>query len=139
MKKIFLGLLLFLGLMVLSTSGASAHADDSSYRHAYKPYVVAGTNEMRARINNHSTVSQNRLVCVEAFNNASGAKTHLGCLWVGTDAMGGTNWAREFNAPTYLLKTGTYTVKYTYKAWDGSWHAIKSVNLTTQNGHYQAL
>lgn len=138
LKRIISGLFLFLAMMAISASGASAHTDDNAYRLAFKPVVVSGTTQMRARINNHSSTPQNRLVCIEAFNNAGGAKTHLGCLWVGLDGMGGENWAREFNAPTYLLTAGTYTVKYTYKAWDGSWHAIKSVDLITQNGSYTA-
>ena len=138
LKKLFLGLLLVLGLMVFLPRSASAHTDDNAYRLAYKPYVTAN-KEMTARINNHSMSNQNRLVCVEAWNNASGAKTHLGCLWLGLDGMGGTWWGKEFNAPTYLLKTGSYTVRYTYKASDGFWHTIKSVNMTAQSGSYTAM
>ena len=138
MKKILLGLFVFLSLVVLSTAQASASTIDHSYRHAYKPVVVMETKEMKARINNHSSMNQNNLVCVEAFNDTTGKKTHLGCLWLSLDAMGGQWWGKEFNAPTYMLAKGSYTVKYTFRSNDGSWHPIMSIWLKTQNGNYRA-
>jgi len=139
MKKIVLGVFIVLGMFLALPAKASAHTDGTDLRHAYQPVVVRETNATKARINNHTNVAVSKLVCVEAFKNSNGAKTHLGCLTVNLDPhMGGSNWAAEFEVPTYLLGPGIYTLKYTFRDTDGSWHAIKSISLTTMNGSYTA-
>lgn len=119
------------------TGSASADEGNGTLRHAYKPYTVSETKWLRARVDNFSTQPQKRLVCVEAFNVANNAKTHLGCLWVdlaGYNSQG--MWAAEFDAPTTMLSPGTYNVVYTYQGGDGMWHRIQSVNLQMQDGMY---
>ncbi len=90
---------------------------------------------MTARVDNFSSGSVKRLVCVEAYNNGTGAHMHLGCLWVSLDPYNSSgNWASEFNAPTNWLGAGNWTVAYNYQATDGSWRHIWSVNLTNWDG-----
>ncbi len=139
MKKILLSLLFAVALLfVLPTSVSANDNKGDTLRHAYKPYTVTETRAMRARVDNFSTAPQKRLVCVEAWNNASGAKNHLGCLWVDLQGMGGESWAVEFDAPTFTLKAGSYTVAYTYQDEWGKWHRIKSVNMQVSDGAYVA-
>lgn len=142
MKKLLMAILFAAGLLFVLPTSASA--DDninnagSTLRHAYQPTTVATTQMMRARVDNFSTSAQKRLVCVEAFNNASNVKTHLGCLWVELDPMGGKNWAAEFDAPTNWLRPGSYTVVYTYQDDSGNWQRIRSLTLQQQDGMYVA-
>lgn len=141
MKKILFSFLFALGLLVLLPQSVSAHgADEGTLRHAYRPVVVEKTQAMRARVDNFTKVQQKRLVCVEAFNKVSNAKTHLGCLWVDLAPMGSTmsDWAFEFDAPTYWLTTGNYNVVYTYQGTDGAWHHVKSINMQVTDGMYAA-
>lgn len=140
MKKLFLALAFL--VTVLFVGPTSASADDGSgttLRHAYRPVTVDTTRAMRARVDNFTPVAQKRLVCVEAFNNATNVKTHLGCLWVDLSPMGGNMWAAEFDAPTYKLVAGNYTVVYTYQDDAGSWHRIKSTDLKVMDGMYRAM
>ena len=107
--------------------------------HAYKPVSKYETNEVQARVNNNTNVSQKRLVCVEAFNSSSNIKTHLGCLWVDLAPMNsGGMWAMDFNTPTNNLKPGNYRIVYTYQDEGGMWHHIKSINHQVWDGSYQA-
>ena len=116
---------------------ASAHEENGTLRHAYKPYTVSETKWMRARVDNFSSQPQKRLVCVEAFNVSTNAKTHLGCLWVDLASYNSMGmWAFEFDVPTTWLAPGTYNVVYTYQGADGMWHRIKSINLEMQDGLY---
>lgn len=139
MKKILLSLLFVVALLfVVPTSVSADEGKGDTLRHAYKPYTVAETKAMRARVDNFSTAPQKRLVCVEAWNNANGARNHLGCLWVDLQGMGSEVWAVEFDAPTFTLKPGSYTVAYTYQDESGSWHRIKSVNMQMSDGAYVA-
>ncbi len=122
---------------------ASMNQQGSTYRHAYKPQAVqqqpgmVNSTAMRARVDNFSNTEQHRLVCVEAWKG--GSKTHLGCLQAHTDAMGGQNWSYEFDTPQVSsLSSGTYQIAYSYQEADGSWHGVRSVNMTVQNGQYQA-
>jgi len=143
MKKLLLTLLFALVVAVLLPRSALAHQseDEGTLRHAYRPVVVEKTQAMRARVDNFTQVQQKRLVCVEAFNKVSNAKTHLGCLWVDLAPMNSTmsDWAFEFDAPTYLLTTGNYNVVYTYQSTDKQWHHIKSIDLKVTDGMYMAL
>lgn len=136
MKKIILACLVFLfGLFLVPSASAD---DGSALKHAYKPVTIQETQWTRARVNNHTTIPQKRLVCVEAFNNANNAKTHLGCLWVDLAGMGTVDsmWAAEFDAPTSWLSPGSYTVVYTYQDEGGMWHRINSMTNQVQNGMY---
>ena len=142
MNKI-ISLLTFLvvGVFAFALSGTPALASgtNGTLRHAYKPYVVSSTWAMRARIDNFSTSPQSRLVCVEAFNQATGAKSHLGCLTLNLAAYNSMDaWAAEFDAPTYWLKPGNYRVVYTYQAANGSWHRVKSIFLKQLDGMYRS-
>lgn len=133
---------LVIGVVVFAFSGnsVSAASTNGTLRHAYKPFVVDSTRAMRARIDNFSTSPQSRLVCVEAFNQATGAKSHLGCLTLDLAAYNSMEaWAVEFDAPTYWLKPGSYRVVYTYQATDGSWHRIKSIFLQQLDGMYRSV
>ena len=137
MKKIILSFLFVAGLLLIGPKAVSADQGSSSTLvHAYRPYKVAETNWTRARVNNNTMTAQKRLVCVEAFSNATGAKTHLGCLWVQLDPMGVNSWAKEFDAPTSWLKPGSYTVVYTYQDDQGMWQHIMSVNMQNWDGAY---
>lgn len=138
MKKLLFVFFLAVGLLFVLPAKASADEGTSpSVRHAYRPYTVAENGWMKARINNVADMPQKRLVCVEAFNNANNAKTHLGCLWVDMAAHNsGGMWGVEFNAPTSWLSPGNYTVVYTYQAGDGSWNRIKSMDLKVMDGMY---
>lgn len=136
-KNLLFAFFFILAALVLVPSGVSADEGNGTLRHAYKPFTVTETGWTRARVDNFSGVAQKRLVCVEAFNNATNTKTHLGCLWVDLAPMGSTSdWAFEFNAPTHMLSPGTYNVVYTYQAADGMWHRIKSINLQMQDGAF---
>ena len=136
MKKIILAVFVFLFGLFLVPANVSAD-DGGTLRHAYKP-MTTENQWMKARVNNHTTMHQKRLVCVEAFNNANNAKTHLGCLWVDLAAMGTVDsmWAAEFDAPTSWLSPGSYTVVYTYQDEGNMWHRIKSVNMQMMDGTY---
>lgn len=137
MKKFFFALLFLVGILLVSPSAVSADdGSGSTLTHAYKPFTVAGTNWTRARINNNTVMAQKRLVCVEAFNNATNAKNHLGCLWVQLDPMGSNMWAKEFDAPTAWLNPGSYRVVYTYQDDQGMWQHIKSVNMQVWDGAF---
>ena len=138
LKSLILTLTFLVVALFVFTGSASADEGSGTLRHAYKPTTVAATQWTRARVDNFTAVQQKRLVCVEAFNNATNAKTHLGCLWVNLAPMGSTvsDWAFEFDVPTNMLSPGSYNVVYTYQADDGSWHQIKSVNLQTQVGQF---
>ena len=139
MIKNFLFVLLFvLAAVLVLPVKASADEGNGALRHAYKPYTVAETKWMRARVDNFSNMPQKSLVCVEAFNVSTNAKTHLGCLWVDLASYNSTTgmWAAEFDAPTTMLSPGTYNVVYTYQGADGNWNRIKSVSLEMQDGMY---
>lgn len=142
MKKLLLSILFTVGVLLLLPQSASAHeaSDEGTLRHAYRPVTVEKTQTMRARVDNFTQVQQKRLVCVEAFNKANNAKTHLGCLWVDLAPMGSTmsDWAFEFDAPTYWLTTGNYKVVYTFQGADGGWHHIKSISMQITDGMYTA-
>ena len=140
-KKIVLSLVLSLGLLVVlggSEAKAAHDTDSTSVRHAYRPYTNPKTRGTVARVDNFVPRDVNRLVCVEAFNVASGHKTHLGCLSIPMSAYNATtgNWAFEFEAPTYTLARGTYKVRYTYRDDNGRWNLIRSVTLTVQDGSF---
>lgn len=138
-KFLTMAIFSFVLLLLVPTSASASDGSDNTLRHAYKPYQVAGRNTMNARVDNFDNQPVKRLVCVEAFNNASGRKTHLGCLWVDLAAHNSLNqWAAEFEAPTNWLKTGSYRVVYTFQSPNGSWHRIMSVNLTANDGSYVA-
>lgn len=120
-------------------AGTPTHSD-GTLRHAYKPVTVTENGMMRARVNNMTSAPVNTLVCVEAFNNATSNKTHLGCLRVmldptKTDGM----WAREFDAPTNWLKPGNYTIVYTYQGTNDVWHRVLSMQMTVQDGMYRSF
>jgi len=140
LKRILIALVLALGVLLVGTSDAKAShdVDSTSVRHAYRPYTNRTTRETVARVDNFVPMDVSRLVCVEAFNVATGHKTHLGCLTVQLNAYNSTtgNWAFEFNAPTYLLGQGNYRVRYTYQDMNGVWRLIKSVSLTVQDGAF---
>lgn len=124
---------------VTTSSNTATVQKGAELRHAYKPFTVTETKMMRARINNSSDSSQQRLVCVEAFNNVNGAKTHLGCLQIHLAPMNSNNpWAQEFDAPTSTLTKGNYTVAYSYQAADGNWHGIKSMDMRVTNGTFSS-
>ena len=109
----------------------------SEIRHAYQPTVVTETGWTRARVQNVTNMPKHTLVCVEAWNQMNNSRTHLGCLHVDLAAWGSMdNFAREFDAPTSWLTPGKYTIAYNYQAADGSWHAVRSMNLDTLNGNY---
>lgn len=120
------------------TNTQSTWWQGSELRHAYQPYVVQDTGWMRARVNNVTSVPQNRLVCVEAFRTDNNMKTHLGCLQtnIGTVNSTSDNWSTEFNAPTNWLNPGSYKVAYTYRGDNGQWYGIKSMNMQVMNGQY---
>lgn len=106
-------------------------------KHAYQPVVVSDTGWTRARVNNVAVNPGSRLVCVEAWNNATSMKSHLGCLdtdW--TNSGIAANWSREFDAPTGTLMPGSYKVMYTYRASDGSWHDVTGMNGRAMNTMY---
>lgn len=131
---IILGLFIVIAGVVMALPNkveASYHHD---LRHAYQPTTIQSGDQkgwMKARVDNFAVVDQTRLVCVEAFNQATNRKTHLGCLSV-------SSGANEFNAPTHWLRPGWYRVVYTYQATNGSWHRILSTNLRIQDGWYRA-
>ena len=134
---LFLASFVLIALAFAVAPTAASAASNGSLRHAHQPYVVAGTGAMRARVDNFATMPQSRLVCVEAFRTDNGAKTHLGCLTLNLASYRSADqWAVEFDAPTYWLKHGNYRVVYTYQAADGSWHRIKSIFLSMQDGRY---
>ena len=137
-KNFLFALLLVLTVILVLPVKASADEGNGTLRHAYKPFTVSETKWMRARVDNFSNMPQKRLVCVEAFNVSTNAKTHLGCLWVDLAGFNSTTgmWAAEFDAPTTMLAPGTYTVVYTYQGADGMWNRIKSMNLEMQDGMY---
>lgn len=135
-KLVLFAFFVILAVIFILPRNASADEGNGTLRHAYKPFTVTETKWMRARVDNFSAVPQKRLVCVEAFNVSTNAKTHLGCLWVDLAGRGGDMWAAEFDAPTNMLSPGTYNVVYTYQAADGSWNRIKSINLEMQDGMY---
>jgi hypothetical protein len=141
-KKLLVAMFVVLGLLVVvgnsSVAKASHDTDSTSVRHAYRPYTNPNTRGMVARVDNFVPRDVNRLVCVEAFNVATGHKTHLGCLSIPMDSYNTTtgHWAFEFEAPTYWLAQGTYNVRYTYRDDNGNWNLIKSVVLTVQNGTF---
>ncbi len=138
MKQLLAIVVLFLGFLFLgSLSSVAAQEKGTTLRHAYKPFTVSETRMMRARVDNFSSDPQKRLVCVEAFNNATNVKTHLGCLWLDLAAFNSPGmWATEFDAPTNTLSAGNYTVVYTYQETDGTWHEIKSVELNMLRGMF---
>lgn len=140
LKRILIALVLALGVLSLGATDAKAShdVDSTSVRHAYRPYTNRNTRETTARVDNFIPMDISRLVCVEAFNVATGHKTHLGCLTVELKAYNSTtgNWAFEFNAPTYMLGQGKYRVKYTYQDMNGNWRLIKSVLLNIQDGTF---
>lgn len=138
MKKALLVFALVLGFMALASGKEAKAATNGTLKHAYKPYTVTKTRAMRARIDNFAP-AQTRLVCVEAFNQANGAKTHLGCLSVPFASYNSDGaWAFEFDTPTYWLAPGNYRVAYTYQDDFGDWHQIKSVNQTVMDGSYRS-
>jgi hypothetical protein len=139
--KFFVAAFFIAAFLFVMPTGASA--DDGSgavLRHAYKPVVLNNINMMQARVNNHTSMPQKRLVCVEAFNTASNAKTHLGCLWVDLAAWGSEGmYASQFNVPLGMLMPGNYNVVYTYQGDNGAWYRIKSINMQVQDGTYSAM
>ena len=138
MFKNFLFAFIFILAAMVVVPNVSADEGNGTLRHAYKPVTVTETKWMRARVDNFAAIPQKRLVCVEAFNVATNAKTHLGCLWVDLAATNSSTgmWAAEFDVPTTMLSSGTYNVVYTYQGGDGLWHRIKSINLEMQDGLY---
>ena len=137
LKNLLLAFCFILAAIVL-VPNASADEGNNTLRHAYKPFTVTETKWTRARVDNFSDTPQKRLVCVEAFNVATNAKTHLGCLWVDLAAHNSStgSWAAEFDAPTNMLSSGTYNVVYTYQGGDGMWHRIQSISLQMQDGMF---
>lgn len=135
MRKFFLLPLLMVGFFFfLPTQAFADNSMGDTIRHAYKPVAVVGSNAVRARVNNTVMSPTKNLVCVEAFNSAN-VKTHLGCLWVELASYQSSGmWGFEFDAPTNMLKPGVYTVVYTYKASDGNWYRIKSMDLKVMDG-----
>lgn len=140
MRKLLLACLFVAGLFFVFPKSAAAANGDGSLRHAYRPHVVTETRAMRARIDNFATMPQNKLVCVEAMKTKTHHRTHLGCLRVNLDSFGSTmaEWAVEFDAPTYMLPRGTYTVMYFYQGMDGAWHKVLSTTLKNQDGMFTA-
>lgn len=141
MRKLLFALLFVFSLMLaLPTTTFAEDGTGTTLRHSYRPFTNTVNNAMRARVDNFTPTQQKRLVCVEAWNNASGARNHLGCLWVDLAPMNSTvaNWASEFEAPTYWLKRGTYTVVYTYQDEMGNWNRIRSTTLQKLDGTYTA-
>lgn len=128
--KFLLCLVFIITAFLLVPRGVFAQGtDEDTFRHAYKPYVNPD-NSMKARVDNFSTMPGTRLVCVEAFNNATGAQRHLGCLSISLAAFNTSGmWAMDFNAPTFMLGPGSYKVVYNYKGVDNMWHHIRSVDL----------
>lgn len=134
-------------VLLLSPSVASAQQNDlrsdfgGEVRHAYQPTTVQSTRWMRARVNNITNMPVKRLVCVEAFNNASSTKTHLGCLWVDLSATNSTTgmWAAEFDAPTAWLRPGHYTIVYTYQDQFGNWNRVTSMTGQVLNGVFHSI
>lgn len=100
---------------------APAQMWGNDLRHGYTPVAVNNNQWVRARVHNVTGVSQNELVCVEAFGTGGG-KTHLGCLTIPWQQ---TNWVQEFDAPLTSLGTGTYNIAYTYRMQNGNWAGIK--------------
>lgn len=125
---------LTIGLVALAAVfPASAFAQTApDVRHAYQPTMVHNTGWMNARVNNVVMNPNDRLVCVEAFPTTGAAKTHLGCLDVHWGQA--NHWSQEFNAPTNWLGSGTYNVKYTYRAGDGTWHDVTDMSGNTMSG-----
>lgn len=136
MRKLFLTLFAVGGFLLFAPNTVSAQgAEEGTLRHAYKPVVVSTTGAVRARVDNFSTAPVKRLVCVEAFNNISNAKTHIGCLWVELDSYNSTGmWAKEFDAPTTMLMPGSYRVVYTYQGTDQVWYRVKSLTMQVEDG-----
>ena len=141
-KKVTIFLFAFVVFGFVTAGNASAHdvyaESGAALRHAYKPTTVSETGWMKARVDNFAPMPVSTLVCVTAYNQANGNGTHLGCLKVNLDSHNGNNWAVEFNAPTYQLAPGTYTVAYTYQDGAGNWQRIKSLSLQIQDGVYRA-
>ncbi len=129
LKKLLFVFLFLISLFLVGPSITSAaEMVGKALQHAYRPYRTE-TNWTRARVNNVTSAPQKRLVCVEAWNNVTGGKTHLGCLWVDLAPMGSmSDWAKEFDVPTSWLAPGSYTIRYSYQADDGSWHGISGMS-----------
>ena len=123
-KKMIIAVVLAVAFGAFGASSANA-ADLDTFRHAFTPHKDIVTGELVARLDNLTNQHISRLVCVEARNTSTGARTHLGCLMVEVDpTMSGGNWAVQFGAPMYLLGHGTYQVSYNYQASDGTWHLV---------------
>lgn len=138
-KALAVAVFAFVAILFVPTSAHASNGTGDTLRHAYKPYQVTGRNAVNARVDNFSTQPVKRLVCVEAFNNSSGVKTHLGCLWVDLASYNSQgNWAYEFETPTGQLRPGSYRVVYTYQGSDGGWYHIKSVTMQVTDGMYTA-
>lgn len=137
-KILIAALFMVAALFVLPSTASAQTTSNGTLRHAYKPVQVGDV--MQARVNNHTSMHQKRLVCVEAMNNNTKANFHRGCLMVDLAPMGSTtaHWAMEFRAPMAGLPTGTYTVMYNYQDDAGNWHRIKSVTMQVQDGTYVA-
>lgn len=134
MKKFLLGVLLFLAVSISPTVtfAEEGHtlAVGHDLRHAYQPFQMQN-GDVRARVNNVTGNAQNKLVCVEAWNNATNAKKHLGCMTMNWNQ----NWSQEFNTPTNNLGAGNYSVQYSYQDANGMWHGIVSMDDKITHGN----
>lgn len=147
MKNFLLGAFLFLAVSVFPTSifadqtmtqaqSTQGHtlAVGHDLRHAYQPFQTQN-GDVRARINNVTMNAQNKLVCVEAWNNASNVKTHLGCLTMNWNQNNNNVWSQEFDTPTNKLGSGNYSVQYSYQDTNGMWHGIVSMDDNVTHGN----
>lgn len=79
-------------------------------------------------ITNWVNAPMTRLVCVEAFNTSTSARTHLGCVLVNFNADGTPIANANINVPLTSLTTGTYRIVYSYQDSAGFWHQMTNLN-----------
>lgn len=95
---------------------------------AVNPAMTYGPT-VRTRVDNWTTGSQSKLVCVEAMQG--GVKNHVGCLRVDLAPAYSTNpdmgWAREFDAPLTSLHPGSYNVVYNSQDHNGNWYQLTNL------------
>lgn len=112
---------------VYSSGGPSGAAHRMPHDVAFSsgPSMMNNQNNQtvaRTTLTNWANTPMTRLVCVEAFQTSSGAKTHLGCLTVHLNTSDMSSY--QFDVPMNMLSSGTHRIVYTYQDAGGFWHQM---------------